>query len=57
MVTDYKSLIVQSQKLNVLLPATRVLVQVSAGEALITTTSPHNLPSFLCSADLDPGQV
>lgn len=38
------------------LPAAGVLVEVSAGKALITTSSPKNLPSFLSSADLDPGE-
>lgn len=38
------------------LPAAGVLVEVSAGEALVTTSSLKNLPSFLSGANLDPGE-
>lgn len=44
------------QKLNVLLPAAWVLVEMSAGKALVTAPSSQNLPSFLSAADLDPGK-
>lgn len=47
----------ERQKRNVLLPAAGVLVEMSAGEALVTTSSPQNSPSFLSTADLDPVQV
>lgn len=40
-----------------LLPAAGVLVEVGAGEALVTTSGPQNLPCFFCTADLDPGEV
>lgn len=47
----------EMQKFHVLLPAAGVLVEVSAGEALVTMSSPQNPPSFLSTADLDPGEV
>lgn len=40
-----------------LLPATGVLVEVSAGEALVAMPNSQNPPGFLGAADLDPGQV
>lgn len=33
------------------------MVEVSAGETLVTTPGLQDLPGFLCAADLDPGQV
>lgn len=33
------------------------MVEVSAGETLVTTAGLQDLPGFLCAADLDPGQV
>lgn len=40
-----------------LIPAAGVLVEVSAGKTLVSMSSPQNPPSFLGTADLDPGEV
>lgn len=45
------------QKFNVVLPAAGVLVELSAGEALVPTSSPQNFPGFLSTTDLDPSEV
>lgn len=47
----------ERHKFHVVLPAAGVLVEASAGEALVTTSGSQNPPSFLSTADLDPGEV
>lgn len=39
------------------LPAAGVLVEVSAGKALVLTASSKNPPSLLSTAHMDPGEV
>ena len=39
------------------LPAAGVLVELSACKALVAVSGSQNLPSFLSTADVDPGEV